>query len=228
MTDERLDFRDPAWVAERLGIDVDVIQQYLDQGRLPGVRLGDRWLISESSLSAQLGREADGQTWFRRVMALERGDADPDAPDIPDMPFTDRARRCFLLALRESVARQHGYIGQEHLLLALVADPECTAARILASLHVDGRAAVEETFPEGDYPPAAERGLTPRAIKAVEHAYRESREHGDAHVGTEHMLLGMAHVGFELLLERGIGAFEIESALAEVAQRDLPDPPALN
>lgn len=227
MTHERLDFRDPAWVAERLGIDVDVIQQYLDQGRLPGVRLGDRWLISESSLSAQLGREAEGQTWFRRVMAVETG-ADPAVRAIPDMPFTDRARRCFLLALRESVARQHGYIGQEHLLLALVADPECTAARILAKLRVDGRAAVEETLPEGDYPPAAERGLTPRGIKAVEHAYREAQERGDAHVGTEHLLLGMAHVGFELLLESGIGASEIEGALAEIAQGDQPEPPALN
>lgn len=222
MADERLDFRDPAWVAERLGIDEGVVQQYLDQGRLPGVRLGDRWLISESTLAQQLKREERGQTEHRRLATLQGEAVTRD--DLRGLPLSDRARRSIQLALQESVTRGNDYVGQEHLLLAIAQDPECTGARVLARLGFDARAAVEETLSSGDFPAAAERGLTPRGIAMIDHAARESRERRDPQIGTEHMLLGMAQVGLDLLRDQGIDADRISTALAEVREARSPAP----
>src|SRR5262245_16274527 len=51
---ETLDFRDVDWVAEQLNIDKNAVYRYLNEGVLPGLQLGRKWLISESSLVAAL------------------------------------------------------------------------------------------------------------------------------------------------------------------------------
>ena len=57
-----LDYRDPDWVASRLGIDKNSVYKYLAQGVLPGLRLGRKWLISEGTLVDFLKREEQHQT----------------------------------------------------------------------------------------------------------------------------------------------------------------------
>lgn len=47
-------------------------------------------------------------------------------------PFAPRMKRVLELALREALALQHGYIGTEHLLLAIVREGEGMAAQLLA------------------------------------------------------------------------------------------------
>lgn len=144
--------------------------------------------------------------------------------DLEKIPFTQHARRALALARDESVKSGHNYIGQEHLLLAFDRDRECTASRILSNLQFDARRAVGALIGPGDSPATVERGLTPRARKALELALQDSRQRKDDDIGTEHILLGMAGlgdgVGFMLLQGRGIGVEQLEVELANVKRGD--------
>ncbi|MEA2269328.1 MAG: hypothetical protein QOC64_1938 [Solirubrobacteraceae bacterium] len=51
--------------------------------------------------------------------------------------FTDDARAVVVAAQAEARALGHGWIGTEHLLLGMLADPEARAARLLARWEVD-------------------------------------------------------------------------------------------
>jgi excisionase family DNA binding protein len=65
----KLDYRDPEWVAQRLGIDKNTVYKYLQDGSLPGLQLGRRWLVSERRLSEFLERVEREQTQRRRERA---------------------------------------------------------------------------------------------------------------------------------------------------------------
>jgi ATP-dependent Clp protease ATP-binding subunit ClpA len=52
-------------------------------------------------------------------------------------PFSARSEKVLGLALREALQLGHSYIGTEHILLALVREPESTASEILLNLGVD-------------------------------------------------------------------------------------------
>src|SRR5919202_1854460 len=52
-------------------------------------------------------------------------------------PFTPRSKKVLELALREALQLGHNYIGTEHILLGLVRESECVAARVLSNLGVD-------------------------------------------------------------------------------------------
>ena len=54
-----------------------------------------------------------------------------------DPPFTPRARRVLDLTRGESLRLGHNYVGTEHLLLALVAEEDGIAARVLREQGVD-------------------------------------------------------------------------------------------
>ena len=65
-------------------------------------------------------------------------------PSTPG-PYTPRATQCLTRATSEAVAMGHRYVGTEHLLLAVAADADGLAARILSELGAtddDLRAAV--------------------------------------------------------------------------------------
>jgi hypothetical protein len=52
------------------------------------------------------------------------------------IPFTPRAKKCLEGALRESVARRDGYIGVEHLALALTAMTDGAVPRVLSQVGI--------------------------------------------------------------------------------------------
>jgi hypothetical protein len=52
-------------------------------------------------------------------------------------PFSARSEKVLELALREALQLGHSYIGTEHILLALVREPESIALEILLNLGVD-------------------------------------------------------------------------------------------
>ena len=61
----------------------------------------------------------------------------PSAPSAGTrIPFVPRAKKVLELALRESLALGHNYIGSEHLLLGLIREGEGLAARILTEAGV--------------------------------------------------------------------------------------------
>jgi ATP-dependent Clp protease ATP-binding subunit ClpC len=53
------------------------------------------------------------------------------------IPFTSPAKEVLRLALEESHAQGHHYIGTEHILLGLIREGDSVAARVLAGLGVD-------------------------------------------------------------------------------------------
>ena len=110
--------------------------------------------------------------------------------------YTDRARHVVVLAQERARARKHNFIGTEHLLLALLGEPEGLAAQVLAG-HVDApeviEQAVDAAMPPGTETPPGKIAFTPRAKEALEQAHTQSTELGHDFVGTEHLLLGLFH-----------------------------------
>jgi ATP-dependent Clp protease ATP-binding subunit ClpA len=78
--------------------------------------------------------------------------------------FAEPARRTVARAQDEAAALHHGYIGTEHLLLALAAEPEGTARTALRALGVEHAAvlaAVEEIIGRGS------PGIDPDALALI-------------------------------------------------------------
>lgn len=107
--------------------------------------------------------------------------------------FTDGARRVMVLASEEARLLDHGAIGTEHLLLALLADDDGAAARALTPsvTLAAARAQVEALVGRGPHQPVADMPFTPPAKQALEGALREAHERGSPHIGTGHLLLGL-------------------------------------
>jgi ATP-dependent Clp protease ATP-binding subunit ClpC len=120
---------------------------------------------------------------------------------IPDehLPLLNaRAKRALDLAAEEARGFNHSYFGTEHLLLGLLRDEQCAAARFLKSrgVEIDAvRTAVLRHVGRGDKPMAGELQTAPRARRSLALAVDEARSRGHERVGTEHLLLGIAREG---------------------------------
>ncbi len=144
--------------------------------------------------------------------------------------FTERARKTLTIARVEARMLRHNYIGQEHILLALI-HPEVggVAAKVLANLGAEPakiRSAIEMIVGHGDQPVQGEIGLTPRAKKMLEKAVDEARGLNHHYIGTEHLLLGMIcegeGVGAGVLLSLGVS---LERAREETTRVISAGPP---
>ncbi len=134
--------------------------------------------------------------------------------------FSERARRVLTIAQEEARNLNHNYIGTEHILLGLVREDECVAAKVLMNLGIGlskVRSAVEFIIGRGEKQSSGETGLTPRAKKVIELAIDEARQMGHNYIGTEHLLLGLLREG-EGVASSVLDSFGItlERARAEV------------
>jgi ATP-dependent Clp protease ATP-binding subunit ClpA len=132
--------------------------------------------------------------------------------------FTARARNVIVTAHNE--ARAHGgtEVLPEHLVLALLTDPDSFAGRALAAqvpdLHII-RTAVAAALPA---PVDEVPDLVPydaRARKALELTYRQALRRGHNYVGTEHILLGL------LEFEAGTGVLNSAGIDADAAEAHI-------
>jgi hypothetical protein len=136
--------------------------------------------------------------------------------------YTARARAGVARAREEAVEMGHNYVGTEHLLLGVLADPAAISVRVLVELGLPAdelrEAVVEAAVPR---PPtgavAAELPFTPRARRVLDLTRGESLRLGHNYVGTEHLLLALAAerdgIGGRVLREHGVDA---DRARAEV------------
>ena len=132
--------------------------------------------------------------------------------------FTERARQVVVLAQEEARTLGHNYIGTEHVLLGLLREEEGIAARVLESLDVtlaDVRAQVARIVGQGDEVVSGQIPFTPRSKKVLELSLREALSLGHNHIGTEHILLGLARenegVASRILLDFGADSEKIQN-----------------
>ncbi|HEY6427595.1 MAG TPA: Clp protease N-terminal domain-containing protein [Acidimicrobiales bacterium] len=131
-----------------------------------------------------------------------------DAPNFER--FTDRARNVLAQSEEEAHRLGHGFVGTEHLLLALFDSPDGLAAKILDESGIT-RSMVETQIVALIKPGTGseERKLpfTPRAKAVVRNALHEALQLGHNYVGTEHLLLGLftdgESVAAKVLVELG-------------------------
>ncbi|MGD9498715.1 MAG: ATP-dependent Clp protease ATP-binding subunit, partial [Armatimonadota bacterium] len=117
-------------------------------------------------------------------------------------------------------------IGTEHLLLGLIRLGEGMAAEILRSLNVDLgqlRSDLRRNIDMGsEEQPSSEISFTPEAQRVLQLAFAQARELGDHHIGTEHILLGLAREGrgaaYRTLRRHGVDAARVRQQIVELAQ----------
>lgn len=112
--------------------------------------------------------------------------------------FTEQARRVLFFARYEASQLGSNAIGTEHLLLGLLREGKGLTGRIFDRAHVDGMAVhMEISDAAADRPKIAtsvEITLAAEAKAALQHAADEADSLRHAHIGGEHMLLGLLHL----------------------------------
>lgn len=76
------------------------------------------------------------------LMALVAGEADTEIPE--EFHMTERVKHVMAMAIDEARARKDADVGTEHLLLALLGEPEGVAMQVLAKLDLTAQAVGEE------------------------------------------------------------------------------------
>lgn len=172
-----LDYREPEWVAKKLGLDKNTVYKYLQEGWLPGVQLGRKWLISERILAEHLERETHAQTASRRKT----------------QPHTPRLSRSLELATKYSIQRGQDYTGTEHLLIGVLEEGENVAVMVLKNLGMDlskPRAMFEAQVPASPKK-VREAPLTDRSQNVLHLAQEQATGLGHGYIGCETLLLGI-------------------------------------
>src|SRR4051794_5453505 len=155
-----LDYREPEWVAKKLGLDKNTVYKYLQEGWLPGVQLGRKWLISERLLADFLERETLAQMQTRRKS--------------PGTPQTPRLKSALERATKYAIARGQDFTGTEHLLIGIALEPDNFGAKILKNLGVEPDE-VRKTFESLVPGPAPTEQTKVRAAPLTDRAHQAMR-----------------------------------------------------
>ena len=146
--------------------------------------------------------------------------------------LTPRARQVLMLAKRESMRFNHGYVGTEHLLLGLLALGDGVAVNVLQErgVNLDAlRLEVEKSCGQGETTmQEGELAMTSGLGKVLELAAAEAKAMNYNFIGTEHLLLGLLCEGSSqasrLMRNFGLDASEIRRAVLKALDPDyLPD-----
>ena len=115
-------------------------------------------------------------------------------PTVPPFErFTPRATAVLEDAVSQARRIGHNFVGTEHILLALVAQDDSVAVRVLDQVGVTSaaiEAQIASAFPAGGAT-SATPPFTPRANASINGAVREADQLGHGYVGTEHLLLAL-------------------------------------
>lgn len=137
--------------------------------------------------------------------------------------FTAESRRTVVASQEEARSLGHAHIGTEHLLLALLRDPESVPGQVLTSHGITAeamRAEVRRTVPPSETVPPGHIPFSPRSKKVLELALRESIRLRHRNIEPEHILLGLLREGeglaVQLLVEQGV---DLEGLNQAVSQR---------
>ena len=154
-----------------------------------------------------------------------------DAPLAWPQNFSDAARAVVARALEEARGFGHRYLGTEHLLLALTAEPGL-AGTTLAELGVSEhgvRVAIERIIGRGRSADSATLGITPRTKRVLEAAVRDAKRVGRQRCAdSEHLLLALAAsdgVARDILAQHGARRTRCASGSPPRSSRRRPRSP---
>jgi hypothetical protein len=180
-----------------------VLGHFVDRCR----RSGHSWTEISSALG--VSKQAAHKRFSYTAPTLER--------------FTPRARSAVDAATQAARDLGHNFVGTEHLLLGLFAEPEALAARALAEAGVDRavfEARVLAMIPRGNEPLLDNPLYTPRASAALQGALEEALGLGHNYIGTEHILLGLLRdrdgVGARVLRDLDVSPEWLRTRLVEM------------
>jgi hypothetical protein len=197
---------DAVIAADHLGDVADhLIGHFVDQAR----RSGASW--TDIGRSMGVTKQA-AQKRFVPKPASEPSDLDASQGFTR---FTMLARKVVMAAQNEARAAGNDEIRPEHLVLALLSEPDALGAGSIVAQGVsldNVRQTVARTLPT-----AAERvpDLIPydaRARKALELTFRQALRMGHNHIGTEHILLALLEIDDGTGVLAGLG---VDKATAE-------------
>jgi hypothetical protein len=159
-------------------------------------------LLRESpAVGKRLGIDVEA---LRRAIEKERaGTAGLPTGASVDLPLSDECKRTLAYAAEDSQTMRHPHIGTEHLLLGLLRQESCRAARLLRDLGVDRERAWKEFTegaplpPEEDAPEFHKESLHALvdALPASITALLANLTHRPIHPGVTGSFGGMIHAG---------------------------------
>jgi ATP-dependent Clp protease ATP-binding subunit ClpA len=170
-----------ALVEELADIGDAVLDFFVDRARHDG----HSW--SEIGVALGVSKQAAQQKHTARVSL------GPNGPTFEQL--TPRARSVVRGAERIARSWGHGYLGTEHLLVALYREPACVGAKVLVSSGLSQKraeSAVAERVGRGKGPLEGDLPYTPRALAVFTTALSSALARGHNYIGTEHLLLGLA------------------------------------
>jgi hypothetical protein len=144
-----------------------------------------------------------------------------DAPAF--QRFTERARKVLSQSELEAHRFGHGFVGTEHILLALLEVADGLAVRVLGEVGISKSMAEDHILALIKPGTASEEGklpFTPRAKAVLRRAVEEALRLEHNYVGTEHLLLGLESdeesVAAKVLLSLGIGYDDLRDRTLEL------------
>jgi ATP-dependent Clp protease ATP-binding subunit ClpA len=186
-----------------------VLLGLVQEGKGAGPRALRALGVSQEALEAQVmallaggagsaGARGESVSTFRSIRFPALPDRPPTGSLEPELPvlrrLTPDAWRVLLLAESEALRLGRSGVGEEHVLLGVLAEREGRGARALAALGVtlgDAREAAERSLGRGEGGVGRTATLLPTAVEVIELALVEAVVAGRHDIDTEHILLGI-------------------------------------
>jgi ATP-dependent Clp protease ATP-binding subunit ClpC len=149
--------------------------------------------------------------------------------------FTEKAEKVLQLANGEAQRLQHGYVGTEHVLWALLHQPDSVAVQSILRLEVNPEEllkVIDESLQRIPRSPRGEGGLlpyTPHAKRCLELAREQAVQMDQYYVGTEHLLLGLCREeegeASRILAEKDINKDKLQNVIQRMLGGDTDQVP---
>ena len=113
---------------------------------------------------------------------------------FPETNFTKSAEKVLLYSKEYVVEFGQSAVGTEHILLGMLKEQDCVAAKIMQSMGINEElvySAVEDMVAKDYADEYASVGITPKAREIIENSYKISARMKQKNVGTEHIFLAI-------------------------------------
>jgi DNA-binding transcriptional MerR regulator len=137
------------------------------------------------------------------------------------LQFTRRARTALEFAKVEAIALQQVYINPEHILIGLLRDSDGFAGHVLGGLGIT----IEQmrTLSPRGQSRSTDLVVSKSSRQVISYANAEAQQLEHDYIGTEHLLLGLAHQGdgsvIHLLSTSGVGIDQVRAAVVQSMSR---------